>query len=416
MGLLVGWGENANFVISVGGFHPAFNPPVLPFGEIRRISVSILNTSFARIIVQGYFAVTSNSVQFGASVELFFGLDAFKIEGHLAFDALFRFSPFYFIITISASLSVKVFGIGLFSVSMRGSLEGPAPWRVEGTGSISLLFFDIDVDFSHTWGEEEDTTLPPIAVMTLLADEYQKLEHWRAELGDQRQLSVTLRSFEQTSADLILHPVGTLNVSQRAVPLGVTLDKVGNQAPSDANHFELTLDTVGISKHHDIDESFARGQYFEETNNGLLSAPAFEPMQGGVSLSVEGNSLRSPQAVKRIVRYEKIIIDTQFKRFHTFFYGGLSRLFTLFLAGNAMSMASVSYKKQKQCKPFDASIVVGANTFAVVKKQNNQPHTEQTMNFTSYSLAQEYLRHKVTDPTEAAQLHVIPAVEIPQAA
>jgi hypothetical protein len=167
MGLLVAWGDDANFVVSVGGFHPAFTAPPLPFPEPRRIAISILNTDFARIRVEGYFAVTSNTVQFGARAELYFGLDAFNIDGHLAFDALFQFSPFYFIITISASLSVKVLGIGFFSVNFRGSLEGPTPWKVSGTGSISLLFFDIDVDFSHTWGEEVETTLPPINVVPL---------------------------------------------------------------------------------------------------------------------------------------------------------------------------------------------------------------------------------------------------------
>ena len=182
MGVLVCWGDNANFVVSVGGFHPAFNPPPLPFPEPRRIAISILNTELARIRVEGYFAVTSNTVQFGARAELYFGLSAFKIDGYVTFDALFQFSPFYFIISISASLSVRVFGVGLFSVRMRGSLEGPTPWHVEGTGSISLLFFDIDVDFSHTWGEEVDTTLPPIDVMPLLKAEYEKLENWKAEV------------------------------------------------------------------------------------------------------------------------------------------------------------------------------------------------------------------------------------------
>ena len=31
MGLLVAWGDDANFVLSVGGFHPSFTPPPLPF-------------------------------------------------------------------------------------------------------------------------------------------------------------------------------------------------------------------------------------------------------------------------------------------------------------------------------------------------------------------------------------------------
>ena len=64
---------------------------------------------------------------------------------------------------------MKLFGFGLFGVSFRGTLEGTSPWHIEGTGSISLLFWDVDVDFSHTWGDKEDTRLPPISVMPVLA-------------------------------------------------------------------------------------------------------------------------------------------------------------------------------------------------------------------------------------------------------
>ena len=44
MGLLVAFGDDANFVLSVGGFHPRFSPPPLPFPGPRRISFSILST------------------------------------------------------------------------------------------------------------------------------------------------------------------------------------------------------------------------------------------------------------------------------------------------------------------------------------------------------------------------------------
>ena len=125
MGVLVAFGDDANFVVSVGGFHPRFNPPPLPFPSPRQISVSLLNTSASRIFIEGYFAITSNTVQFGARAEVFFGLSSLNVQGHLAFDALFQFSPFYFIFEISASLSVKVFGVGLFSVKVRGTLDGP---------------------------------------------------------------------------------------------------------------------------------------------------------------------------------------------------------------------------------------------------------------------------------------------------
>ena len=49
MGLLFAWGDDANFVVSVGGFHPQFNPPPLPFPAPQRIQLDIINESYARI-------------------------------------------------------------------------------------------------------------------------------------------------------------------------------------------------------------------------------------------------------------------------------------------------------------------------------------------------------------------------------
>ena len=143
------------------------------------MSISILNESFARIRVEGYFAVTSNTAQFGAALELYFGVSAFSVEGGLGFDALFQFSPFRFIIDFSASMSVKVFGAGLFSVRIRGQLEGTSPWHVEGEGSISLLFWSISLPFSHTWGDSADTVLSSVSAMPILVTELRKRERPR---------------------------------------------------------------------------------------------------------------------------------------------------------------------------------------------------------------------------------------------
>lgn len=417
MGLLVAWGKDANFVVSVGGFHPAFNPPPLPFPEPNRIGFNILQTPVARIRVEGYFAVTSNTVQFGARVELFFGFSSvFKIEGHLGFDALFQFSPFYMIIQISASLSVKVFGIGLFSVRMRGSLEGPTPWHVEGTGSISLLFWDIDVDFSHTWGDEEDTTLPPIEVIPLVVAEFDKLENWKAELSSANNLLVSLRPLE-LDEDLVLHPVGTLKITQRAIPLDLTLDRVGAQKPSDANKFTLSVDSVGIAKRGDINESFAMAQFKDMDDSKKLSSPAFESQNGGLELSVEGQQLKTSQAVKRVVRYETIIIDTNFRRFVIRFFVFFANMFLHFLKGNAVSKSTLSHHYKTQKVPFSDKIEVKPNTYGVAQTTDNAPFNEQAVNFTSQAAAQEFMQAQIAaDPNLADSLHVIPEVEMKRAA
>ena len=103
----------------MGGFHPAFNPPPLPFPVPRRIHIDVLRTPLARITVENYFAVTANTVQFGARSEMFYGVDDFNIHGTFTFDALFQFSPFHFIIEITFSVEMEVFGAGAFSIHLK---------------------------------------------------------------------------------------------------------------------------------------------------------------------------------------------------------------------------------------------------------------------------------------------------------
>jgi Family of unknown function (DUF6603) len=414
MGVLVNWGDNANFVVSVGGFHPAFNPPPLPFPEPRRIAISILNTEFAKIQVEGYFAITSNTVQFGAHAELYFGLSAFKIDGQITFDALFQFSPFYFVISISASLSVKVFGVGLFSVRIQGSLEGPTPWHVEGTGSIKLLFVRIHVDFSHTWGEDVNTILPPIDVMPLLKAEFQKLENWKAEVPVANNILVALRKIETT--DLVLHPVGTLSISQRAVPLDITIDKVGAQKPNDANYFALSVDPVvgvDIEEKGEVKEMFAMAQVKDMSDSEKLSSPPFEKQKGGVELSAKGEEMRTSSAVKRVVRYEQIIIDSNFKRFVKPFFVFYNTLFDLFLKGNAITKSTLSNKSRKQRMPLDDKISVMPTAYVVAFNTDNSPFNEDSMAFSSHAQAHEFMKQQVRkDLNLKDKLHVIPQVEM----
>ncbi len=428
MGLLVGWGDNANFVVSVGGFHPRYSPPPLPFPEPPRIAVSILNESYAKVRIEAYFAVTSNSVQFGAKAELYFGVSEFRIEGFLAFDALFQFDPFFFSFSLSVSLSVKVFGVGLFSVGFSGLLEGPSPWYIEGKGKISLLFFKIKVPFSHTWGEEEDTKLDPIKVFPLIEKELNALTNWVAQLPESSNILVSLRKLGESEDDqLVLHPVGTLRISQRKIPLDFKLDKVGNQTPSDVNKLNVAASVNGGGNLavSDLQEKFAIGQFKELDDSKRLSSPAFEPLEGGVELAVEGEQLKTSQAVKRVIRYESIIIDNYYKRFVKPFFQFLLSGFTLlyeslfehFMTGNAVTKSELSYHHKKRMQPFDQVIEIKPHEYSVAFNTNNKPMDGETVNFTSQAKANQFMEQQIQDdPKLADQLHVIPNTEINTAA
>jgi hypothetical protein len=411
MGLLVAWGDDANFVVSVGGFHPRFQPPPLPFPSPRRIAIDILNTPVAKIRVEGYLAVTSNTAQFGARAELFFGLDILNVRGHIAFDALFQFSPFYFVIEISASLSVNVFGAGLFSVSINGELSGPGPWNVKGHGSFSILFWDIDVEFNETWGERHNTELPAKKILPILEGEIAKAETWRAELPSTSRLSVTLRKLP-ADAPLVLHPLGVLRISQRALPLELKLDKVGTQKPEDVNRLSIAVTGGGLVRKADAFERFAPAQFQNFSDADKLSKPAFAPERAGVELSAAGDDLRSSRVVQRTVRYEEIVIDNNFKRFARRFRLFLMPLFQLFLRGNSAARSELSAANLRRLQPFSDKIAVRDETFTVAFQADNRAFAAEAASFHSEASARDFLRRKVAeDGALADELHVIPSFE-----
>jgi hypothetical protein len=415
MGVLIAVGADANFLLSVGGFHPRYTPPPLPFPSPRRIAFDVINTPVARVRVDGYFAVTTNTVQFGARAELFFGFDSINVSGHIAFDALLRFSPFYFIVEISARASLEAFGVGMFGVDLEFALEGITPWRARGRGSVRLLFFKISADFDVTWGESRDTALPPVSVVPLLQAEFGNAANWRAILPPSHNLLVSLRALELASDALVLHPLGTLEVSQTAVPLGLTLDRIGAQTPADANRFGIDVVPGGLVKKADTRRGFAPAQFRNLNDAQKLAAPAFEQHLSGLVMGVDGAELRTGRAVTRSVRYEVTTIDTLYRRairrfaaFGTGFFGHLLR-------NAAVARSGLSLARRKDGQPFDDRIEVKQDEFVVVTTKDQRP-AAGSARFATEGEAREWMRSAAAAGHVTAGLEVVPLSDVSDAA
>jgi hypothetical protein len=413
MGLLMAYGDDANFVVSIGGFNPQFNPPPLPFPTPTRIEVDIINESFARIRCDGYFAVTSNTVQFGTNSEYFFGFSALNLSGSSGFDVLIQFSPFHFTADISTSFSVNVFGIGCYGIDMSLELDGPTPWHVHGTASISFLFFSIGIGVDFTWGNSQNTMLPPVAVMPILSGELGKQSNWKAVLPSGSNLLVSLRQLDPAESTMVLHPVGTLQVSQRAIPLDMTLDKDGNQQPSDANYFTLAVTSGGLSKSQTLRESFAPAQFINMDDAAKLSQPAFVPMDSGIALSAAGNAYASGTAITRNVRYDLTVIDTKLRRVFRRFYVYTGSLFVHFLGGSSAARSTLSAHREQQSQPYTSHVGVNSESFAVALQSNNKVYSAGAASFSSQAAAQDYLSQTVAqNPGLGGTLHVLPQFEV----
>jgi hypothetical protein len=410
------WGDNAGFLLSVGGFHPLFKPPDglhLP-SSMKRLGISILDYDWAKIKVDCYFAVTSNTVQFGAHLFLFFGVDAANINGQLGLDVLFQFSPFYFSALISGSLSISVAGFDLLSIDLRLSLEGPTPWRAKGTGSVSICWFlSVDVSFDVTWGDAKDTSLPPVDVLPIFLGEVNKQENWKALPPPSTNLLVTLRKVDP--ALLILHPFGELTVSQRALPLNLTLDKVGNEKPDDVNRVDITAVASGgtqlpLSDHN---EQFATAQYENMSDNDKLSRPSYQDLKGGVVVGT-AQAMQSSKMTRRAIAYSITIIDKEPQKPlpKGKFYPAISGLFHPFLSGAAVARSTLSYQVKSQLRPYTDKIAVGPENYAVSNVSDNKPF-DASLQFSSEAMARDYMRTQLTaNPTLTGAIHVLPGSEV----
>ena len=410
MGVLFAYGDDANFVVSVGGFHPQFNPPPLPFPTPQRIAIDLINESYARIHADGYFAITTNTVQFGTHSSFFFGFSALSVEGSSGFDALIQFSPFHFIVEISTQFSVKVFGLGVYGVGIDVTLEGPAKWHVHGTASLSFFFFSIDIGIDFTWGDSPNTVLPPVAVMPILTAELGKNANWKAQLPSNVKLLVTLRKLDPSESAMVMHPSGTLQVSQRSIPLDLQLDKVGSQKPSDANEFSLTVTGTVLAKTRELSELFSPSQFRDFDDATKLSQPAFVPQDSGVELA-GGSNLTSATAITRPVRYDLTVIDAESEPARFKYFPHSRALFGTFLRANSAAQSKLSAAYRAQTRPYPDAVQVSTETFTVAFQSSNKAAHPAT--FTSQASAHDFIAKAVAaDPSLGGKLHVLPQFEV----
>jgi hypothetical protein len=317
MAVRLSWGAEPNLLLTAGGFHPAYEPPPLNLPTLRRLSLQLTAGDNPRLRLETYFAITSNTVQFGAKAELLAKAGSFNVYGLLSFDVLFQFNPFYFIASISAKLALRAGSSEIASISLDFTLEGPTPWHAKGTAKLKICWFlTIKVRFDKTFGEERNTRLDDVPVLPLLKAALSSLGNWEANLPGNRHLLVTLKQIETTGDQLVVYPFGILTIQQKVVPLNIEIQKFGSQRPTDGDHFAIEQVRAGevgnteVLATSDVREMFAPAQFFDLSDAQKLASKSFERYDSGVKL-VDSEAFAGDYAVRRGVAYELFYIDEQ---------------------------------------------------------------------------------------------------------
>lgn len=225
MAFRLNWGGTKGFLLSIGGFHPAYKPEEgLHVGKMNRLAMK-LDYSILKISFETYMAITSNSFQIGARFDLKVGWDKFGIVGYAGFDALFQFDPFLFMFYVCAGVSVKCGSWNLLSIDLSLDVQGPAPWKIAGKAKFKFLFIPIKVSFSKTWGKKAPE-LPSklVAVIPLLEEEWEKKTNWLIENPDASGKQL-VALFDLPEGELVAQPDGSVTFNQSIVPLKTEADK-----------------------------------------------------------------------------------------------------------------------------------------------------------------------------------------------
>lgn len=312
MALRLNWEGQRNFALAVGGLHPAFNPPP-NFPKLERIAINLTAGDNPRFRCEAYFALTANTVQFGARAELFASVAGFSIQGEVGFDVLIQVSPFQFLAEFFAQVQVKRGRTNLLKVRVEGALAGPLPLHIKARATFEVLWWDISVRIDKTLLAGVAPAIAEVVdVLAQLIEALGQPGNWVSRLPDGQRQMVTLRARAGAAADVPLHPLGALTVKQNIVPLEMEIAQFGQTTPAGARHFTIRNVNIGgqEQKPQYVRDFFAPAQFFAMSDADKLSQPSFEQMAAGVDIGSHAISFNVKDCLQvAAIEFETKIYD-----------------------------------------------------------------------------------------------------------
>ena len=416
MALRANWSSSQReFLLAIGGYHPQFTPPA-GFPALQRLTIDMPSGAISKLRLAAYLAISSNTVQFGATLDVFIGVSGFGLSGHLGFDALLQLQPFHFEADISGQVALTAGGDDLMSVGLDAALSGPAPWNIAGDFKVHIVFFDVHKSFSCTWGADAPSQqIAPVDVMPLLTAALADPRNWGTALPPAVSPMVSLSN----SATSVVHPLARLEVHESIVPLGLSITRFGSASVTGATSFAIADYQVNGSAvaHEAVEDDFAPAQFFDLTDTEKLARPSFETHDAGVRLTGAG-MVTCGAPIPKTISYETFYIDqangalrtdpvTPLK---TFGVGDLS----LILAIGASGRAAIRTAGDRRYTAPGNPVSIAPQTFVITDRTSLSLEGIGTAQGTTYSDALASLNAAVAQtPAQRVGLQIVSKHEVP---
>ena len=101
------WGDRPYAMLTLGGFHPAFNPEPAMFPKLARLGLVYDPGPVGYWFrLELYFAITTNTIQLGGKIEFGVKFGPCVAVAWLGLDAMIQWYPFWFSVKISVGAEV----------------------------------------------------------------------------------------------------------------------------------------------------------------------------------------------------------------------------------------------------------------------------------------------------------------------
>ena len=307
-------GPDPGFALSIGGFNPAFHPPA-GFPTLQRITVPIGLDDDPRVTLEGYLALTSNTLQVGALATLYASAGWFNVTGHVGFNGLFTFLPFSFLTDFSGKVALNKGDSQIAAIKLEAVISGPTPWHVSGEACLEIRWFpDICVGVHATFGPRASIDVPALDPFGPLRAAIESLESWAEARPPGVFRAATRAAPADASTRALLDPAAGITLRQSVVPLARQITRFGGAPPlGGPTRFDIqtvTLAGAGAS-FAPVQDLFAPAQFEDLGDDDKLSRPDFERMDAGLTLGGDAVALGSP--VGAGLQYETRILDSAFE-------------------------------------------------------------------------------------------------------
>jgi hypothetical protein len=308
------WGNQAgatdqSFVLAAGGFNPRFATPA-GFPTLERLSISLTKGKNPRLVCESYFAITSNTLQFGARASLYAEAIGFNLTGDIGYDVLVSWEPLHFLAEFQGKVQLKRGSHNLFKLELKGTLEGPQPLRLSGKVTFEIFWISFTVRIDATLADGAASAgLAAVNVADLLGSAIGAVSNWRTQLTPGVAHGVALRSVTSNTGP-VLDPLGQMVLEQQVVPLNLTrdVDIYGGAPVAGPRRFALT-GKLNETSATSVQGAFAPARFFALSDDEKLAAPSFEAMDAGLLLG-DASVLYAAEAVEAApLEYEPITLN-----------------------------------------------------------------------------------------------------------